>query len=261
MKTKAIIIALSVVLQTAASNAQGSGGQNGSRPSGPPPGAHRQDSGQNGQQSDGDDPQDRPPHRPPMRPMPLIDALDKDKDGIISAKEIADAPESLKTLDKNGDGQLTPDEVLPPPPPDRNGEGGSPKPAHGSNSGTNQKHGDRPKPPLPPIFKALDTDGDGVISADEIAAAATSLLKLDKNGDGQLGPGEYNPRPHRPEDGQLPDELKPYDKNGDGKLDASEKAAVKADIDSGKLQPPPRPPGGPDGDGSGAPPPDDSAAQ
>jgi hypothetical protein len=35
-------------------------------------------------------------------------------------------------------------------------------------------------------FSALDRDGDGVLSADEIAAAPASLRKLDANGDGTL---------------------------------------------------------------------------
>ena len=50
-------------------------------------------------------------------PPPIIAALDLNHDGVISADEIAKAPESLKKLDKNGDGQLTPDELRPPRPP------------------------------------------------------------------------------------------------------------------------------------------------
>lgn len=52
-------------------------------------------------------------HRPPP---PIIEALDLDHDGVISAAEIAKAAESLKKLDKNGDGQLTHDELRPPRP-------------------------------------------------------------------------------------------------------------------------------------------------
>jgi hypothetical protein len=44
-------------------------------------------------------------------------ALDKDKDGSLSADEITAAAESLKTLDKNGDGKLAEDELRPPRPP------------------------------------------------------------------------------------------------------------------------------------------------
>ncbi|HEX3797245.1 MAG TPA: EF-hand domain-containing protein [Verrucomicrobiae bacterium] len=124
-------------------------------------------------------------HRPP--PMPIIMALDVNHDGVISADEIANAPAALKTLDKNGDGQLTKDEYMPQRP-NRNGGPDVPPPGD-----------DNHKRPLPPIVAALDTNGDGIISADEIANAATSLLKLDKNGDGKLTMDEL--RPPRPQGG------------------------------------------------------------
>ena len=44
--------------------------------------------------------------------------------GIISAEEIKNAPEALQKLDKNGDGQLTPDEYLGPRPQGRDGPPG-----------------------------------------------------------------------------------------------------------------------------------------
>lgn len=86
---------------------------------------------------DGEGERKRPPRedetqRPPPggRSVPrLVAALDADKDGKISAAEIENAPESLKQLDANGDGELTPDELRPPgPPPPRfeNGPGGPP---------------------------------------------------------------------------------------------------------------------------------------
>ncbi len=49
-------------------------------------------------------------HRPPP---PLMTALDANHDGIIDADEIANASAALKTLDKNGDGKLTQDELRP----------------------------------------------------------------------------------------------------------------------------------------------------
>jgi len=52
-----------------------------------------------------------------------------------------------------------------------------------------------PPPPPNPILKALDTDGDGVISADEIANASAALKTLDKNGDGKLTLDEICPPP------------------------------------------------------------------
>ena len=45
--------------------------------------------------------------------LPIVAALDKDKDGEISAGEIEDAVAALKTLDKNEDGKLTRDEFMP----------------------------------------------------------------------------------------------------------------------------------------------------
>jgi len=48
-----------------------------------------------------------------MRFHPVLAALDADDDGEISAKEIENAPAALKTLDRNHDGKLTSDEILP----------------------------------------------------------------------------------------------------------------------------------------------------
>jgi hypothetical protein len=45
--------------------------------------------------------------------------------------------------------------------------------------------------PLPPILRALDANGDGIIDAEEIANAPAALRKLDRNGDGKLTPDEY----------------------------------------------------------------------
>ncbi len=50
-------------------------------------------------------------------PHPLMMALDKDRDGRLSAAEIADAPKALKALDRDGDGMLDRDELRPPGPP------------------------------------------------------------------------------------------------------------------------------------------------
>lgn len=85
------------------------------------------------------DPKGPPPGKPPGEPHvpPLIAALDADHNGTISAAELADAPESLKTLDKNGDGELTPEEIHPDGPPphpdDQDGDGPQgPPPPYGA---------------------------------------------------------------------------------------------------------------------------------
>ena len=63
-------------------------------------------------------------HRFP--PPPLFAALDANHDGVIDQAEIANASAALLKLDKNGDGKLTPDELMPPRP--RPGEGFGPPP-------------------------------------------------------------------------------------------------------------------------------------
>ncbi len=91
-----------------------------------------------------------------------------------------------------------------------------------------------------PVMTALDADGDGVISAEEINNAPVALRKLDKNGDGKLTEDELRPNfpggPGGPEGrgfgerggpgGPNPDEivkqLLEFDKNVDGQPSKSE---------------------------------------
>ena len=68
--------------------------------------------------------------KPMRRPPPVIEALDVDQDGKLSAEELKNATESLLTLDTNGDGELTGDEMFPPPPAD-GGDQQGPPPPHG----------------------------------------------------------------------------------------------------------------------------------
>lgn len=68
-------------------------------------------------------------HRPP--PNPICMALDVNHDGVIDADEIANASAALKTLDKNGDGKLTQDELRPAHPPGGMGGRGGPEAGNG----------------------------------------------------------------------------------------------------------------------------------
>ena len=177
-----------------------------------------------------------PGHRPPP---PLFAALDIDHDGILSKEEIANASSALLKLDKNGDGQLTEDEMRPPrrgpggpgredlangdnnqppqdgPRPPRGPENRRPRPEAQSDDANRPEAGRPPGPggpdgdraeghrPPHPLLQALDTNKDGVLSADEIKGASAALLKLDKNGDGQITMDEV--RPPRPEGGPRPE--------------------------------------------------------
>lgn len=73
---------------------------------------------------------ERPPDGPwdPARAHPLMQALDADGNGELSAEEMAAAPQALKKLDKSGDGKLGRDELRPAPPGrgERVGPGGMP---------------------------------------------------------------------------------------------------------------------------------------
>jgi Ca2+-binding EF-hand superfamily protein len=84
-----------------------------------------------------------------------------------------------------------------------------------------------------PLMTALDANGDGVISAEEISNASAALRQLDKNGDGQLTEDEWRPNfpPGGPGGGRgaggpTPDEivnqLLGFDKNSDGQLSKDE---------------------------------------
>jgi hypothetical protein len=169
---------------------QNGGPQNG--PKGPPPGG-------NGDHQGGPNGGPGSKGRGRRPPPPIIAALDANHDGVLSAEEIANAPAALKALDKNSDGQLTEDELRPqgPPPGGPDGQQGE-RPPQGLPPGGDANH---PHPPMPPVMMALDTNGDGVLSADEIANASASLLKLDKNGDGQLTMDEIRPPRGKPPGG------------------------------------------------------------
>jgi hypothetical protein len=73
-----------------------------------------------------------------------------------------------------------------PPAPPQGADNPPPRPEGGAGGG---------RRPVPPLIAALDANGDGIISAEEIAASPATLKKLDKNGDGQLTEDEIRPTP------------------------------------------------------------------
>ena len=126
---------------------------------------------------------------------------------------------------------------------------GPPPPPHGMGR---QGAGHRP---VPPIIKALDINGDGVIDADEIAKASESLKKLDKNHDGKLAREELMPPRPRGEEGR---EMAPRGEGGRGPEGRGPRGRGHEGPGGPERPegppPPPRGAEGPDG-GFGAPPP------
>lgn len=95
--------------------------------------------------------------------MPITKALDKDANGELSAEEIAGASAALLTLDKNGDGKLTEDEIRP----------------------VRQPRGESPQQIAHQMVENLDKNGDHKISADELPERMKPMMeRLDANKDG-----------------------------------------------------------------------------
>jgi hypothetical protein len=135
-----------------------------------------------------------------QRANPLMQALDTDKNGELSAAEIAAAPTALKTLDKNGDGKLSGDEVRPPQP---EAERAGPRPNDNAEAVTrlmaNDKNGDGKLSvdEMPERMKRIvaraDVDKDGFATKEELAQA------LSAQGSGRSPGSPAGERPPLPE--------------------------------------------------------------
>ena len=130
-------------------------------------------------------------HGGPGRGHPIVRILDVDKNGEVSAAELAGAPAAIRKLDTNADGTVTVDEFHPSRPADAPAppvgkRGRSPAPGESTNTRA-----------VDPVMLALDANGDRALSPTEIANAATSLAAIDANKDGKLTRDELRPLPPR----------------------------------------------------------------
>ena len=118
----------------------------------------------------------------------MLMAFDRNKDGRLAKSE---APERLQglfaRLDENTDGVLTAEEI-------KKGAAAQPlqTPARGRGEGR-EGEGRGGPPRRDAFYAALDKNGDGVLSADEIAGAAAAIKSLDANGDGATSMEEVFP--------------------------------------------------------------------
>jgi len=152
-----------------------------------------------------------------IRMSPILNAVDVNQDGVLSAAEIANAPAQLRKLDKNGDGKLTRDEAGM-----QMQMGRGPGGRGGRGRGEGEGGGDEPPSPAPTaeeltatlmmfdanhdgkleksevpermqgMFERGDTNHDGVLTRDEIAKLAEANRQANGGGEGRgegRGPG------------------------------------------------------------------------
>lgn len=121
-----------------------------------------------------------------MRFSPLLSALDTNHDGIISGKEMDNAPAALRTLDKNNDGQLTPDEYRPNFGGRGRGEGGGRGEGRGEGGPEREATGPSARE-LQDTLMAFDKNKDGKLSKDELPERMQGMFdRGDVNHDGFL---------------------------------------------------------------------------
>jgi Ca2+-binding EF-hand superfamily protein len=126
----------------------------------------------------------------PMGPPPgmfVMRALDTDGNGRLSSSEIADAAKALAKLDKNNDGEITPDEIMAGAGNFRPGEGGRPG-QPGQPGAPGRPEGARGiGQQMIERMKELDKDGDGKFSKEEAPERLKARFDdIDKNQDGKL---------------------------------------------------------------------------
>ena len=141
--------------------------------------------GQGGPRGSGD-------QRGPMA-IPMFRALDRNADGRIDAGDLDLAVASLRTRDKDKDGQLTVQEMFSQGP----GQMGLGMGRPGMDPRGRGPEGDRPgmgpgqMPSVEQMFSQLDRDGDGSISKDEAPGRmAENFDRIDSDGDGKASKEE-----------------------------------------------------------------------
>ena len=206
----------------------------------------------------------------PAGGSPMADALDTDKDGVISPDELKNAANALLKLDKNNDGKLTEDEYRRAGGPGGPGPGGpgpggaGPGPSYGNPVGSPGPNGpwsaadhdrdglvtrqemesfgkEKPHRDVERLmfhFDKADTNKDGSVNQSEIDAYATPMGSQDaanrKEGPGApRGPGG----PGGPDPKAMFSHSMAFDADKDGKLNADELQKFIADFVQSQSRP------------------------
>ncbi len=120
----------------------------------------------------------------------LFKHLDRDNDGKLSARELAEAEKSLAAVDANEDELITPEELVPGLelgfgyPRQRPGRDAPPPPLSLVNPD------DPPAKQAAPLLSRYDKDKDGKLSRAEVGFDEATFQALDANKDGQLDAAE-----------------------------------------------------------------------
>jgi hypothetical protein len=126
----------------------------------------------------------------------LQEALDKDRDGKLSADEVKAAAESLKALDRNSDGKLDAEEIGWPPqfggfPGAGRGRGGRGGRGGGFGPGGFGGRGGAAPAEFSKRIMSRDANSDGKVSADELPRSMQNVLQFaDQNKDGSIDEAE-----------------------------------------------------------------------
>lgn len=127
-----------------------------------------------------------------LRLDPVMDALDADHDGVLSAAEIASAPGALKVLDTNADGMLDATELR------MRQQTAAQRAEHLFDEWDTNKDGGLVKAELPdrmqPQFEAIDVNHDGRIDVQE----ATAYYAAMPQGNAARPAADRDPRQHTP---------------------------------------------------------------
>lgn len=113
-------------------------------------------------------------------------AIDANQDGEISSSEIDGAAAALKKLDKNGDGKLTREELVPAGGPggDRSGGGGREafleRLRQADKDGDGKLSKDEAPERLQGVFDRIDADGDRQLDREELRAIGRRLRERDQ---------------------------------------------------------------------------------